>query len=67
MALQCSEGQSFKALRKTTEIDAINAFQKFSAKCGKLLPGNLILMRHGRQRDYKIRDLSLTGIDIHTS
>lgn len=68
MALQCSEGQSFKALRQTTEIDATNVFKKFSARCGKLLLGNLCdFMRHRRQWNYKIRDLSLTGTNINTS
>lgn len=40
MAFQCSEGQSFKALKDMTEVDAVNAFWKLSAKCGKLLSGN---------------------------
>ena len=41
MAFQCSERQSFKALKDMTEVHAVNAFWKLSAKCGKLLPGNL--------------------------
>lgn len=42
MAFQCSEGQSFKApLKDMTEVDAVNAFWKLSAKCGKHLTGNL--------------------------